>query len=638
MANIRTSPGITVNEIDLSNILVPAGISNGATVIRSPKGPINRPIPISDDKNFIDIFGPPVFTSGATLGDVPGITNTVDLQQVPDYGYGSYGALQFLTESSSLLVVRGWSTSDQFANVFAAANLSASSYTSGTNYFNDVVAPAASYSDFDKVDHIQALDGYMNSPNIAGQALYVFANNPSDDGTNTAVTIEAFSPWSDWRFSYDAYPSNPIAASATSLVSMSADTFYHIASNVFKINVYTKPDSASWTAYLDKTGNAGIGQSLGSVSANAPSSNSLRITPVETFYGTLTPMRDQNNNQLWIEGQVNGVSKFIYVKAGSSSTMFTNLSNYDSVPVKKDNYGTLVYSKQLLQLANGTSTQSTGIGQIAGWAGFQDRETTNANILINADWNATVKQEVGRVAANRQDAVGVGQVGTFKNTNTTDVLNSEFYGYVDPSYMALYSGFSKIYDQYNDKFLMVPNSIFGASLMARTDRVSNPWMAPAGTNRGILPVLDQNKIWNTNDIGNLYVRNINSVKYMTGVGFVMFGQKTAQLKASALDRINVRRLLIYIETNLETAFLQFLFENNTDKTRLRVFSVGDEFLKSIYAADGLYAYKIVCDSTNNTSQIIDSNQLAVDVYLQPAKDIEFITLNAIITRTGVSFQ
>lgn len=650
MSNVFKTPGVYREEIDLSDILIPTGISDGAIVVRSPKGPINRPVLITNDKEYIETFGEPVYTSGAASGETgltnAGISTLAERQQVPDYGYGSYAALEFLKESSQLQVVRGWSESDKFSNVWVKSDLSTSAYevddgTSATsadqyvygNYTS--VAPASTYSEFDRVDNIQALENFAS---FSG-CMNVFANNPSVYGDDIAITIEPFSPWADWRYSYDTYPSNAVAASATTYEAMSATTYYPIADKVFKVNVFVKPHESSWDDYIDKSGKVGTGMdtSLSGTQALASATDSYRINPVETFYGSLVPIKDVNNNELWIESVINGNSKYIYVKTNLATSKFTEINDYNEISNKRDNYGLFIYKKQLLKLANGASYQATGIGSIAGWSGFEDK-SIGVSILINPDWSSTVKQEVARISSKRLDCIAVGQVGSHKIVSRENIKNAEGYGYTSPSYMALYSGFSRVFDVYNNKFIYLPNAIFGASLFARIDRIGNPWDAPAGTNRAILPVLDQNKIWSDTDIGELYDKNINCVKFIRGTGFVMWGQKTAQMKKSALDRINVRRLLLYIENNIERSLNQFLFENNTDKTRLRVYNIVDEFLKSVYAGGGLTGYKVVCDETNNTSQVIDSNQLNVDIYVQPVRTIEYIKLTTVVTRTGISFS
>ena len=272
------------------------------------------------------------------------------------------------------------------------------------------------------------------------------------------------------------------------------------------------------------------------------------------------------------------------------------------------------------------------------WDYFKNREEIRVNILINTYFNQAHKLAVADVCNIRRDCIGVNQVGDVTDINYNDIINKEKYGYPAPSFMALYAGYAKVYDTYNDKYVYLPNAIYAASVYARVDRISEPWYAPAGTARGVIPVMDQNKIYNLDHIGKMYDRNINSVKYVQGAGFTLWGQKTAQLKTTALDRINVRRELIYIQVNIETFLNQFLFENNTQQTRLRVFSIIDDFLAGIKASEGLYDYSVVCDESNNPPSVIDANQMNVDIYVQPVKTIEFIQFTTVITRTGVSFS
>jgi len=244
---------------------------------------------------------------------------------------------------------------------------------------------------------------------------------------------------------------------------------------------------------------------------------------------------------------------------------------------------------------------------------------------------------VSQVCSSRRDCMATNPVGDVCVTNYQNIIESEQYGYPESSYMSLYAGYSKIYDSYNDRYVYLPNSIFAAAIFARVDAVSAPWFAPAGTARATLAVLDQNKIFSTDQIGRMYDKNINAVKLVQGSGFAIWGQKTAQLKTTALDRISVRRNLIYIQKNIENALNQFIFENNTQQTRLRVFSIIDEFLNNIKSSDGLYSYEVICDNTNNPPSVIDANQLNVDVYVQPTKAIEYIQFTTVVTRTGVNF-
>jgi hypothetical protein len=607
MPRIFNAPGVYREEIDLSEILVPAGISNGGMVIRSIQGPINRPVLVRNDKEFVETFGQPYFVSGITSSEAStiGITASNNYGLVPEYGYGSYAALEFLKESQNLFIIRGYTNgTDQYANANIHDNLNVSAYDASA--ISAASVSALTYGNPDRVDRIYSIEhADMDGANLLVAALY-----PGEQGDNIAVTVEAFNSACDWINNYDTYSPSPDSSA------------HPIAAKVFKMNVYQKNVASKWTDFIDPT--------ISGVSG-------LRITPVETFYGTLNQQLDSNNNQLFIKTVVNGISKFVYVNA--RGTVFTPLTATSARPVVTDTIGDLVYLNKLIQLSNGKYTQSTGIKQDGGaWSLFQDRELVNVGILICTDWNANVKQSVSNVVASRLDCIASLQVDAFENNTADAIMKTESYGYVDPSYIALYAGWSKIYDNYNNKYVYVPNSIYGGSLMARVDAIANPWDAPAGIDRATLSVFDQMKVFNMTDIGNLYNMNINAVRFIRGTGYVMWGQKTAQLKKSALDRINVRRMLLYVENNIETALLPFVFENNTDKTRLRVFSLVDEFMAGVKSGGGVTAYQVVCDETNNTPQVIDSNQLAVDLYVQPARTAEFIKFTTVVTRTGISFS
>lgn len=639
--NYNKIAGVSKLEIDATDILVPTGISVGGIVVRSVTGKINKPILVTSNKEYIEQFGIPIYTSGAssdTALTALGITSTGDRSRIPNFGYSSYSALEFLKESSQLICVRGWSTTDYYANAWVAQDLTTSALTSAETRSYSSVAPAASYAEFDRDDAIQALDNFTTS---ASAALNIFANTPSVYGNDIAVTVEPFSVWSDWRYSYDTYPSNAVAASAMTYASISADTYYPIASKVFKISVFVKQSNyitpTSWDDYIDRSGRVGYGMdsSLSATSAVAANTASYRLTPVEVFYGSLDSRIDSEGNDLWIESVINGNSNYVYVKTNPTISTFSYVDDYNEVPNKRDNSGEFVYTNHLVKLQNGTTTQSTGIGSLAGWSGFEDRNV-NVSILINTDPSPAVKQEIGRIVAKRLDCVGVNQVEPFNKISRDTVKNSESYGYTSPSYIGLYSGYSRVYDQYNRKYVYLPNAMYAASVYARVDRISNPWTAPAGNNYGVLPVIDQYKNWTDNDIIELLAKNINCVRKSRGYGLSLWSQKTAQLKESALSRMNVRRLMLYIENNIEVFLNNFLFEPNTDKTRLRVYSVVDEFLKGVYAGQGIQSWKVICDDTNNTADTMARNELHVEIRVQPVYTIEFIKLTAVITKSDVS--
>lgn len=614
-----STAGVYRQEIDASNVTAPAGTSTGAIVIRSTRGPINRPVLVASDKDLLDTFGKPVFTSGAS-----GVTNQAEvsllapiLATIPDNGYGIYAALEFLKESNALYVGRIATSADKYAGLYI--NSTTFDYTSSGTIatttsgvgINSVAYTAG--AQFDTSDHISSIETSANFDSVTGGDFLISSLSPGTDGNNIAVSIETFSSACDWLYKYDAYTSSAFATSS-----------FPIASEVCRIDVYTKDSSQNWN-----TISAGI---LAQQEASATSAYGLRTwyPPVETFYGTLVSKLDGNGKQLKLDTLVNGVSNYIYVKIGSGASFNASITS-----------PTILKAYDLIPLAGGTidTDDANGLGSdaVAAWDLFASREfLPGVNILINPDWSTAVKTKVAQIAATRMDCIAVGQSGDPSLTTTSSILSAEAYGYTNPSYMALYAGFDKMYDQYNDKFYYLPKAVFGASLMARVDRVANTWDAPAGLNRGILPSYSQKVVFTDAQIGQLYDRNINTSKSIISTGSVMWGQKTAQMKASALDRINVRRLLVYLENTIEPTLQSFLFELNSDRTRQRITSIVGSFLNGVQGAGGLTGYSVVCDTTNNTPDVIDNNQLFCDIYVQPSKAIEFITLRTIITRTGVS--
>lgn len=213
------------------------------------------------------------------------------------------------------------------------------------------------------------------------------------------------------------------------------------------------------------------------------------------------------------------------------------------------------------------------------------------------------------------------------------------YAYVDSSYTAVYSNWLKVADDYSGKFAWVPSSGYTAALMATTDSLLGPWNAPAGFNRGqITGIVDIAFSPNQRQRDDLYKIAFNPIAGFPGQGIVVFGQKTMQKKPSAFDRINVRRLFLYMEKAVKVTSKYFVFEPNTKYTRDRFKGVLDPFFERIKNADGLYEYLIVCDERNNSPQVIDNNELVVDIYLKPVRTAEFILVNFYATRTDTKFE
>jgi len=196
-----------------------------------------------------------------------------------------------------------------------------------------------------------------------------------------------------------------------------------------------------------------------------------------------------------------------------------------------------------------------------------------------------------------------------------------------------------MYNRYYDQYVWVPCNGDIAGLCASTDDIADPWFSPAGYNRGAI----KNAVKlayspNKTDRNALYKSGVNPVVGFPGSGIVLFGDKTLLEKPSAFDRINVRRLFITLEKSIATAAKFQLFEFNDAFTRAQFKNLVEPFLRDVQGRRGIYDFRVVCDETNNTSQVVDSNQFVADIFIQPAKSINFIQLNFVATRTGIAFE
>lgn len=213
-----------------------------------------------------------------------------------------------------------------------------------------------------------------------------------------------------------------------------------------------------------------------------------------------------------------------------------------------------------------------------------------------------------------------------------DYLTSSSYGTLDSTAL-------KVYDKYNDAFIDIPSSGHVAGLMANTDTVADAWFSPAGFTRGqILGVTRVSFNPKKAERDTLYKARVNPIVSFPGEGTVLFGDKTLLSRPSAFDRINVRRLFMVLEKAVATASKFSLFEFNDEFTRAQFRNLVEPFLREVKGRRGITDFKVVCDDTNNTGQVIDANEFVCDIYIKPARSINYITLNFIATRTGVDFD
>ena len=327
--------------------------------------------------------------------------------------------------------------------------------------------------------------------------------------------------------------------------------------------------------------------------------------------------------------------------------------------------------KQDLSLVSGKDYNgSAGIGTVdslkatvtkisTGYQLFQNNDAFAVDFLLMGSGNHTkteaqnLAQQVIAVADTRKDAIAfispyrgaflsdsaAGSVTVNSDTDITDNLLSYYSPLTSSSFAVFDSGYKYMYDRFADTFRYVPLNGDIAGTCVRTDINGFPWFSPAGTSRGAIlnaVKLTYNPSKAQRDV--LYSNRINPVIFQAGSGIVLFGDKTALAKASAFDRINVRRLFIFIENAIEAAARDQLFEFNDEITRTNFVNIVEPFLRDVQSKRGITDYVVVCDETNNTASIIDNNEFVADIYVKPARSINFIGLTFVATRTGVAFE
>ena len=247
---------------------------------------------------------------------------------------------------------------------------------------------------------------------------------------------------------------------------------------------------------------------------------------------------------------------------------------------------------------------------------------TSLNTLVN---NTT----------NRGDAIAVIDMALYGSTVTAV---SQYANTIDTSYAATYWPWVQTVDPLTGEFTWVPASTMIPAVYVNNDTIAAPWFAPAGLNRGgIINAISAEKKLTNSDRNTLYQNKVNPVATFPGQGVVVYGQKTLQTRASALDRVNVRRLLIALKTRISDIANNLVFEQNTVATRTSFLNQVNPYLESVQQQQGLFAYKVIMDDSNNTADVIDRNELIGQIYLQPTKTAEFIYLDFNILPTGATF-
>jgi len=306
-------------------------------------------------------------------------------------------------------------------------------------------------------------------------------------------------------------------------------------------------------------------------------------------------------------------------------------------------------------LKNGADDYAVTAGELQiGYDNFDDVESIDVNLILGGkgggagDSASTQDTHVTMLTAltdKRRDCVAFvspfrsATVGVSSSITATENVVDAFDLCPSSSYMVFDSSYKQMYDKYNDVFRFVPMNGDTAGLCAFTDNVADPWFSPGGFNRGnVRGAIKLSYNPKKSERDQLYGARVNPIVDFPGQGVVLFGDKTALAKPSAFDRINVRRLFLVLEKAISTAAKFSLFEFNDEFTRAQFRNLIEPFLRDVQGRRGIFDFKVVADATNNTGEVIDRNEFIGDIYIKPARSINFITLNFVAVRTGVEFS
>ena len=370
-------------------------------------------------------------------------------------------------------------------------------------------------------------------------------------------------------------------------------------------------------------------------------------TVLEVFQGVsrATDAKTEDGSTNYYKNVINQNSKYVYlanVRASGYANTAANLANAAN---------TLPQTMSFVGGSDGADEATVALGELqAGYDFFKSAEDIDVSLILQGKARGGTNGEglanyiIDNICEVRKDCVA------FVSPDKTDVVlnggQDEAEDVVtfrnsltSTSYAVLDSGYKYQYDKYNDVYRYVPLNGDMAGLCVRTDDVRDPWFSPAGFNRGII----KNSVklaFNPNKAQRdlLYKNGVNPVVTFPGQGTLLFGDKTLLAKPSAFDRINVRRLFIVLEKAIATAAKLSLFEFNDEFTRSQFVNLVEPFLRDVQGRRGITDFKVVCDESNNTGEVIDRNEFVGDIYIKPARSINYIQLNFVAVRTGVEFS
>ena len=659
------SPGVQVNEVDLTNVVPAVATSIGAIAGAFQKGPVSSIVNISSEEELIEIFGKPQTTGN----------------QFETF----FSAANFLRYTDSLKVVRAESAivnagansgvlirdDDHYLDSFASGEGSHGEWTARTagTWANGIKVEICATSTAYEQD--LSTNNLVNTSTSAVGDTSIIVDDADASGFefNVGDLISFYSDTSNTVAvdDFNEYEVTAINTSTNALTIRLKDdpsgaglqTAIPDNSKIKRrwkyADLFTGPPGTSQYATDNSRGSGDelhvvVADGTGDITGFDTDTAGNRTRGVIETFGFMSKnpsAKSPQGDSIYYPDVFFRKSQFIYwtdhISAGSNWGSDTTTTY------------TAVTTTVIDELTGGTDDYSTTAGEIElAYDKFKNAESEDINLVIGgsssivADTAAAQDTHVTmlvNLVEGRKDCVAFASpyrsavVGV--TTSSKQAKNVEVAADLIPSssYLVLDSGYMYMYDKYNDVYRFVPLNGSVAGLCANTDQVADAWFSPAGYTRGnvrgaIKLAFNPDKA----DRDVLYQSRVNPVVNFPGQGVVLFGDKTALTKPSAFDRINVRRLFLVLEKAIATAAKFQLFEFNDEFTRAQFRSLVEPFLRDVQGRRGITDFLVKCDNTNNTGEVIDRNEFVADIFIKPNRSINFITLNFVATRTGVAFS
>jgi hypothetical protein len=627
----QVSPGVLVQEKDLTNVIPAVATSIGAIAGDFVKGPLDEVVTVSSESDLVETFGKPNSTTFESF----------------------FSATSFLQYGQALKVVRVSGT----GILNATANGSGLLINNTTSYQNDYSGGAGSVG----LWAARTAGAWGNNLKISicpSSTAYEETSKTTVNNTNlavgdTTVTVASstgiivgdivnFGESGGYEYRVTAVSSNDLTIVRHPSGVGGLHTAVANGSAVRRRWQYYDLVSAApgTSPYVSDRG--GSGDELHVVVVDEDGDISGKAGEVLEVYDSVSKASDAKTPQ----GDTNYYPDVIYNKSTNIYWMdhHSSGSNWGDAALNKTFTSvTAVKNDSLRGGADGSA--GTAAQKKTAYEKFEDAETVDVNLIIAGTCDATHIDNLITIAENRKDCV------VFASPERSDVVNvtsgvtqtSNVIGFFNSirssSFVVFDSGYKYTYDKFNDVFRFVPLNGDTAGLAARTDLVADSWFSPAGFNRGVVRgavKLAYNPTKVQRD--ELYRARVNPVVTFPGQGTILFGDKTGLSAPSAFDRINVRRLFITLEKAISTASKFQLFEFNDEFTRAQFRNIVEPFLRDVQGRRGITDFLVVCDETNNTAAVIDRNEFKADIFVKPARSINFIQLTFVATRTGVAFE